>query len=246
MKLLFSLLSLFLIVLIESCNHYENDGSTVYYKSWNEGTGSSKKELTGVDAEKFHVLTYDRYAKDDHIVFFDGNLIKGADAKTFEAIGEIYGRDKYRGYYAGDSIRSSNGPTFKIIDSYYSTDSKDIFYRTNPLKVVSVKKFKFVFDSDKSDYQRWATDGQFYYFMDCKIPSDDYNHVILYKNSGGIAKDRKWAYYLDRKLNYNDSGKRMIDTIDITTFKVTGYLDCRDKYGCINIYHGRENCEPGN
>ncbi len=239
--ILFSL-SIFVI----GCTGYENDAGTIYYKSWNEGTGSSKKELKWVSAKKFRVLIYEEYAKDDERVFYQGKKIEGADAKTFEAIGDFYARDKYRGYYGGDSIRSSSGTTFKIIDSYYSTDGKDIFYDTIPLKVASVKNFRFVFKSGDNDWERWTTDGKYYYFKSFKVPSNDYAHMVLYQQSGGISKDSKWAYFLSRKLNFDDSGKRMIDTIDIPSFKVTGYIDCRDKYGCINIFHGREKCKPAN
>lgn len=240
--LILCLLSLLFTV---SCNHYENEGDAVYYKSWNEAEGSRIKTLYGVDPQKFHVLKYDRYAKDDRLVFFDGDTVKGADAKSFEAIGEFYGRDKYRGYSGGDSIRSSKGATFKIIDSDYSTDGKDIFYDTIPLKVVSVKKFKFVFNLGEKDWARWTTDGKYYYFMNFKVPSGDYGHMILYKNSGGLSKDRNWVYFRDHRLNYDDSGKMVVDTIDVRSFKVTGYLECRDKYGCFNVFHGREKCDPG-
>ncbi len=79
--------------------------------------------------------------------------------------------------------------------------------------------------------------------MNFKVPSDDFRHMTVYKNSGGLAKDRKWVYFLDHRINYNDSGRWVIDTVDVTSFVVTGFLECRDKYGCINPYHGREHCK---
>ena len=79
--------------------------------------------------------------------------------------------------------------------------------------------------------------------MDMKVPSDDYQHVVLYKNSGGISKDSKLVYFGNRNIIYDDSGKRVLDTLDIQSFKVTGYIACRDKFGCINVFHGRENCK---
>jgi len=236
------LVCLLLFLVTVSCNHYENNGDSVYYKSWNEGQGSRIKTLYGVDPKKFHLLKYDRYAKDDRLVFFDGDTVQGADATSFEAIGEYYAKDKYHGYYGKDSIRTSRGASFKIIDSYYSTDDNDIFYDTIPLNVVSTQKFRFVFNSGEQAWARWTTDGKYYYYMNFRIPSYDYNNVVLYKNSGGIARDKRWVYFLNRKLNYDDGGKLAIDTIDIPTFKVTGYLDCRDKNGCINVFHGREKC----
>jgi hypothetical protein len=237
-------LGLILVVFTAACNNYEKNGDTVYYNAWNEGTGSSKHELDGVDADKFHVLKYDSYAKDDRLVFYKGKPIPGADAKTFEALGDYYAHDKFRGYYAGDSIKSSRGLTFRIINDYYTTDGNDIFFMTDPLKVKSAKNFRFVFDSGEDEWERWTTDGKYYFIKEFKVPSEDYTHMTLYKNSGGISKDSKWVYYFDRKINYDDSGKRVLDTLDLLSFKVTGYLKCGDKFGCINVYHGRSNCDP--
>ncbi|MDR2231745.1 MAG: hypothetical protein LBE56_01330, partial [Tannerella sp.] len=72
-----------------------------------------------------------------------------------------------------------------------------------------------------------------------KVPSDDYDNLKIYPESGGITHDRFHAYYLDRNLNYDLKGNLLTDTIDIATFKVTGYLDCHDKFGTINVFRGR-------
>jgi hypothetical protein len=111
-----------------------------------------------------------------------------------------------------------------------------------PLHVCSARDFKYVY-TDDNGWARWTTDGCFYYYMNFKVPSDDFRHMTVYKNSGGLAKDRKWVYFLDHRINYNDSGRWVIDTVDVTSFVVTGFLECRDKYGCINPYHGREHCK---
>lgn len=133
-----------------------------------------------------------------------------------------------------------------MINDYYTTDGHDVFFMTNPLKVTSVKSFRFVFASGEQEWERWTTDGKFYYIQNCKVPSADYTHMILYKNSDGLSKDRKYAYFRDHKLNYDYNGNKIIDTIDINSFKVTGYLECGDKYGCINPFHGREKCKVSN
>ena len=78
--------------------------------------------------------------------------------------------------------------------------------------------------------------------MNFKIPSDDYKNLFLFKGSAGIAKDKKWVYMMDRKINFDEEGNKILDTVDAATFTVTNYLECKDKYGCINVYHGREDC----
>ncbi|MFZ9956226.1 MAG: DKNYY domain-containing protein [Flavobacteriales bacterium] len=231
------------ILSLTACNDYivENDG--VYYKDWNESRGFKKRLLKELDPETFETLDNDDYGKDSKLVYYKGNPIIGADALTFEFIGDLYATDKNRAYYAGKTIQNSSNKEFKIIDSYYSSDYKDIYYTTEPLHVSSVKNFKiFPNSNNDSEYQRWSTDGYHYFFMNFKIPSNDYKNIYLFKESAGFAKDRKWVYMMSRKLNFDDEGKKIIDTIDVATFRVNNYIDCEDKFGCINPYLGRQEC----
>ena len=231
------------ILFYTSCaTGYYNDGSAVYYKHWNEGSGAQQDRLKA-DPKTFRVLKFDRYAKDKQHVFYNGSLIKEADAASFEAIGSFYARDKNSGYYGGDKVKQSVGAGFSIIDDYYSTDGKDVFYTTDALGVANPKQFRFVYKEENQETERWATDGQYYYFKSYKVPSDDYAHMTLYRNSGGLSKDSKWVYFRDHKLNYNLEGKKVVDTIDVASFTVSGYLKCRDKDGCFNVFHGREACK---
>jgi hypothetical protein len=218
---------------------YKNEGDAVYYAHWNEGSGQHKNKIDA-DPKTFQILNFDTYAKDDKSVFYQGEKIIGADATTFEALGDFYAKDKNFGWYGKDTIKTSNGKTFKVINAYYSTDGIDVFYTTSPLKMSEPKNFRFVYG--EGDYQSWTTDGKYYYYNNYKVPSDDYENLKIYPKSGGISNDRHWAYFLDHKLNYDTDGKRVVDTIDIPTFKVTGFIECRDKYGCFNVYHGREKC----
>ncbi|QHS54398.1 hypothetical protein GWR56_02145 [Mucilaginibacter sp. 14171R-50] len=231
------------LLLLMGCNKYEKRNGKVFYNSWNEGTGHSTKELTGVNVNKFHVLGFSSYAKDDKYVFYNGARIKNADAITFQAIGDYYAHDKDRGYYGADSITSSQGRTFRIINNYYTTDGTDIFFMQKPLKVSSTKSFRFVFKYGEDEWERWTTDGKYYYYKNYKVPSSDYKRMTLYKRSGGLSKDSRWVYFLDHKLNFDVNGIKTVDTIDIATFEVLGYIKCKDKFGCFNVFHGRTPCD---
>ena len=239
-SLLYLLFALFTFSFIGCGTGYDNDGHAVYYVYWNEGSGRHKNKLDANPAT-FQVLPFDRYAKDDKSVFYEGEKITGADANTFEALDSYYAHDKNYGWYGKDTIQTSRGATFKIINSYYSTDGHDYFYMTYPLKMASPGDFEFVYG--EGDNECWTTDGKFYYYKNYKVPSDDYENLKIYPESGGLSHDRHWAYFLDHKLNYDTDGKWVVDTIDIATFKVTGFIECRDKYGCFNVYHGREKCD---
>ncbi len=236
-------LFIFILLTLSGCTGYtiENDG--IFYTEVNEAQGSVKRHLKEADFKTFAVLENEDYGKDKKLVFYKGNRIKGADPATFSFIADLYAKDKYRAYYAGDSIELSTSSGFRIIDSYYSADDKDIFYTTKPLHVCNAKNFKIFENKEKQNlYERWATDGCYYYFTNFKIPSENYKDVQILKESAGFAKDKNYVYMLNRKLNFNEEGEKIIDTIDAATFTVTNYLDCKDKFGCINPYLGREEC----
>ncbi len=216
-----------------SCSSgYRNSGDAVYYEYWNEGSGQQKTKLDA-DPKTFTIFTFDAYAKDAQSVFYEGRKIAGADALTFEALGDFYARDKNYGWYGNDTIQNSHGPSFRVVNDYYSTDGYDYFYTNLPLHMANPAGFAFI--SGKGESECWVTDGLYYYYKNYKVPSDDYSHVKIYPGSGGLSSDRNWAYFLDHKLNYDIEGNRVVDTIDMATFTVTGYITCHDKYG-------REKC----
>jgi hypothetical protein len=99
------------LFLIGCSTGYEKEANAVYYKSWNEGSGSSKYTLDA-DPQTFRVLKNSNYAKDKQKVFYKGIVIEGADATTFEALEEGYARDKNHGYYEKTPVISSKGQTF--------------------------------------------------------------------------------------------------------------------------------------
>lgn len=233
---------LFLLSVLTSCTGYivENDG--VYYKSWDEGAGFSKRLLKDLDPKTFEILENNDYCKDAKFVYHEWNPINGADPNTFKLLNAPYSVDKNRAYYGEDSIESSSSKDFQIIDDYYSSDCKDIYYKNKPLHVCNTKNFKiFPPSNEGEDYHRWATDGCYYYFMNSKIPSEDYKDVVLLGE--GFAKDNKWVYFFDRKLNFDKEGNRILDTVDLNSFTVTD-IECKDKFGCINPFHGRKECPP--
>ncbi len=231
---------LFTLTFLGCSTGYQNEGDAVYYERWNEGSGQQKNKIDA-DPKTFQILSLDVYAKDDKSVFYRGEKMMGADAKTFEVLASPYARDKNVCWYGKDTILAAQGATFKVVNSYYSTDGRDYYYETEPLKMANPQDFKFVHGEGESDC--WTTDGKYYYYKSSKVPSDDYENLKIYPKSGGISNDRYWAFYLDHKLNIDKDGKWVVDTIDIATFEVTGFIECRDKYGCLNVFHGRKECK---
>lgn len=225
-----------------NCTGYNVERDAVYYKEFDESRGSSQRVIKDADPESFEILEYE-YGKDYKHVFYQGKMIPGADPSTFKPLTRLYAVDKFRGYYSGDSIALSTANGFTIIDAYFSKDISNVFYTVEPLNVCSVENFVIYPNKIEEDIlERWSTDGCFYYFNNFRIPSTDYENIKFFAGSAGFAKDKRWVYYRDRKINYNKEGLRIIDTVDVETFIVKDYLDCSDKFGCINVFHGRKNC----
>lgn len=238
------ILILFSLFILSSCTQYDIREDGVYYSDWNEARGKKERLIKDADPKTFKTLKNDIYAVDKNHVFYKGGIILKADPKTFKLLGNGYAIDKNRAYYYGELIENSTSRGFEIINSYYSKDYKNIFYTTFSLNVCSVKSFKFVYnDNSESDWERWTTDGCNYFIKNYKVPSENYKNLKIYKGSAGISSDDKFVYYLDRNIYYNEEGKRILDTIDLNSFKVKDYLGCEDKFGCINVFHGRKNCE---
>lgn len=226
-----------------NCTGYKIEKNGVYYKRVDEARGPSQGLIKDADPESFVILEYE-YGRDDKHVFYQGQIISGADPSSFIPLTRLYARDRFRAYYAGESIKSSSASGFTIIDEYYSRDKINVFYTTKPLDVCSVDNFHIYSNQiEESKIDRWSTDGCFYYFNNFKVPSTDYDNIKFFIGSAGLSKDKKWVYFRDRKINFNEEGKKIIDTVDVVTFNVTNYLDCRDKFGCINVFHGREECK---
>lgn len=242
MKGYLSLLVLFVLFLSGCKLGYVKEADGIYYNTWNEGNGRHSYKLMA-DRKTFKVLK-NSYAKDKDSVYYGGGTIVGADPATFKSLGSFYASDKNSGYYGSDKIEESVGTSFRLLKDGYATDGHYIFTRTDKIEVCSIKNFRFVFKKKEEDLERrWTTDGCHYFYMKYKLPSEDYADMVIYPNSGGLAKDKKWVYFMDHKLNYDIDGRKVVDTIDAASFEVLSFIVCRDKYSCFNVYHGRENCE---
>lgn len=226
-----------------ACKGYEVKDGLVYYTDWNEARGTRKVVISDADAETFEVLRDGEYARDRNYVFYHKKKIPGADPESFKPLEGLYAIDKFKGYYAGDSIIGSSSNEFKILEGGYSSDYKDVYLKTKSLNVCSVQDFKFIeATNDKRFFTRWSTDGCHYFYLDYKVPSEHYDNIKIYSNGDGFSTDGKQIYYCGRNLMFNRAGERILDTIDLATFEVEG-INCRDKYGCINVFHGRKNCD---
>lgn len=251
--------SLFVIVaslIIYSCAGYKNDGKKITYsvsRSNHIAFGIAKIEVKNADPKTFEELDDSRYGKDSNNVFFEGVAVAGADSKTFEIIGEAHARDKNRGYYEGKPVAKTEGKTFREIDRFFSVDSKDVYYCGIPLGAEAPDKFRYVFakgeeNTSGGEDDRWTTDGHYYFKKEVKVPSEDYDDVVVYKNEF-IAKDKKWVYVYGKRLGANENDRKKYGLIDAATFEIAGLMEYpdgyemtyKDKYGKFTLSKGRIN-----
>lgn len=237
----FKAVSFLLIPLLTGCLGYEIKDNKVYFKTWDAGFGRRELEVQA-DINTFEVLKFDNWAKDKQQVFYRGIPIERADPSTFEALTQRYAKDNNSAWYEFKPIHGADGGSFRLLGGGYSTDNHDLYYLRKALGSPSPENYKVIYEKEKGRAE-WITDGQFYYYYSEKIPSDDYKNITIYIGSDGIAKDSKWVYYGKRKMNYDYKGNMIVDSIDVASFEVTNYIDVHDKWGCINVFKGRQDCK---
>ncbi|MBP7902038.1 MAG: DKNYY domain-containing protein [Spirochaetes bacterium] len=242
------------LIFILSCAGYKNDGKKITYsvsRSNHIAFGITKVEVKNADPASFEEMDDSRYGKDSNNVFFEGKQVSGADSKSFKIVGEAHACDNKRGYYEGVVISGSEGKSFREIDRYFSADSKEVYYLGKPLGVVAPDKFRYVFAEGEENISggaddRWTTDGHYYFKKEVKVPSEDYEDVVIYKNEF-IAKDKKWVYAYGNRLGATDKERKKFGMIDAATFEIAGQLEYpdgyemtfKDKYGKFTLSKGR-------
>lgn len=105
---------------------YENRGDTWYYTDWNEGVGRYDIKLSNDPAFKICEKNI-RYARDSQNVWFDGHPVVGADAASFEVLGERHSRDRNRVFVIGVEIPEADPQTFKPLEGFFGIDKSSIF-----------------------------------------------------------------------------------------------------------------------
>jgi hypothetical protein len=128
--------TIIILFLISSCNsgYDKQDGSWVWI-SYDEGAGKRINEIDPHHFETFEVLDNEEYARDKNSVFYVGQIIKNADPKSFEVIGNGYSKDLNNVFLDAKTIVFANPTTFKQLEFPYSKDDAYVFCGTIPLEL---------------------------------------------------------------------------------------------------------------
>ena len=137
-----------------SCKHgYKVEGDKVYYESWNEGSGQSKRIIDQADAKTFQELNFDcdcdfEFGRDKNQLFINGELIKYIDPNTFKFIGNYIFRDKDSAYFFGFYnnlnncvIKDVNPDKIQLIKYPWSKADNILIHGGDPVKIDDIDEF---------------------------------------------------------------------------------------------------------
>jgi len=218
MKLIISVL--LIILFLTACSGYKVKDNKVYWKYWNEGSGSGEKLIVKADAASFTAMEHDAYGKDKNQAYYQGNLIQDIDAESFKSIYRYYAIDKYRAYMGKDIIKNADGATFKVVEGNWGRDSKDYYFKTDSLNVCDYDSLK-IYDFKGKYSNDYAVDSKCAYFGHRKIPVKDKESFSII--IAGYAKDKYSVYY----------ESSVLEGADAATFEMkSGTFVGKDKNQC--------------
>ena len=164
------------------------------------------------------------YSKKDGEVYYEMPYleiklkVKGADAKTFENVGEdnmeiagYFGKDSKNVYFIGEKIKDVSPKGFEILDAKYVKDDKNLYKLED--------KLSSYFSSNEIKTKKVSIDG-----LDVK------SFKVLENN-----KDSYFDYYVDKSNVYIDKDNlEKITGADRNSFEILGYSIARDKNNVYN------------
>ncbi len=166
-------------------------------------------------------------------VYYDGELIKNADSKSFQGLDydlnnyaessrKTYAKDKNKIYYEGKQLEVLNPNAFKRIDdTYYYTDGNLVFYNGKVIQGADGSSFKEIHIVG-SHYSHYSKDKNHVYFKNKIIENADPNEIEILDHN--YSKTKKFVFL----------EKTMIVDADPDSFEVLTFNFAKDKN---NIYH---------
>jgi hypothetical protein len=163
-------------------------------------------------------------------VYYNTWRCKGADAKSFEVLNDIWAKDSKRLFCVGLRLMSADHDTFRVLNDLYARDKDNIFYLGGIAKKVADPATFEVLDSGSMDtpwhwksYCGYARDSRHVYFYEPSKSS--YPHVMRGADPATF-RVLEHGYGTDGKSVYcNDT---RIDGADPATFAQINYFFARD------------------
>ena len=194
---------LFLVSLSSCEKKYIIKNDSVYLKGWSEANGGYERLIANADPKTFEDLEFDdingKLGKDGKRVFYDGEVVKDCDPKTFKYLGNYLFKDKnslfFFGFYRDANDWKIDGVNVKQITLFsypWSTDGQYLLFGYQKLKLDDVKDFQPI-------DEQWGKTKSKIIFESKVLKMVDYNSFKVINYS--TAKDKNHTYtYGDFKI----------------------------------------------
>ena len=190
------------------------------------------KKIQNADLNTFEEVSKEYYRDKNNVFYYDNydgdvKKVKGADAKTFEAIeGYALGRDKNAVYDRGKLIKGLDPVTFEDLNGDFYKDKNGVYYEGMLMKGIDSKSFEpfvnYTHVKDKNGiYSFYQKENEVVVEKVEISPEIDLKTLQPIENYSEYSKDKNNVYYHFKK----------IESADIKTFEPEGYSIGKDKMG---------------
>ena len=127
-----------IIMILTGIQIFANYSYNYKYTIKNNEVYWDEELIEGADSKTFKILGEGYYAKDKNNIYYKGEKFEG-NPDTLKIIDNHYYKDKYSAYFEGIRINNSNPKTFKVLGRNFSKDN-----RTNP-RYTLMANYNFTF-----------------------------------------------------------------------------------------------------
>lgn len=199
------LLLLYLYIDIKQLGYHLKNNKMYFVSTEPGGFGKYEHELLDVELGTFQVLTGD-YAKDSKKVYFNGDIVNGADPKTFERIKvdprlvqDYYSKDATNIFQGTSRLDISDVNSFQLFPGQYYKDSTAVYHKEKKIIGAVSESFKVV----GRDYTWFGLDQANVYYLGNALPGADPGSFEILT----LASDKKFAK--DKNSTFNIFGEKL-------------------------------------
>jgi DKNYY family len=148
------------------------------------------------------------YAKDAKQVYYGGSVLSGADAATFQGLGDATGeftKDARRVYWRGEPVEGWDAATIQLLDFSYAKDRQHAYFRyesgSPPLALPGADAQTFEVIGPSSKGFGYARDAKQVYYGAEVIPGADPATFVVDAQDTEKASDKHRPYHYGRPGN---------------------------------------------
>ncbi|WP_166111752.1 DKNYY domain-containing protein [Pseudoalteromonas sp. Z9A5] len=106
------------------------------------------KQIANAQAAEFELLSNPCFSKDSECVFYDGLILKNAEAKTFHLLNDYgdYATDGKNMYYQKNELEGVNAQCFELLDSFslFGHDGKNVYFEHHKISDIDINSIEVI------------------------------------------------------------------------------------------------------